>query len=71
VRHIKAGKHGDYFAVINTGFRSHADAVVKLPVAGTVTDAVCGDTVGSEGQVTTEFYPFELKAYHVAGGTRR
>ncbi|MDA3874981.1 MAG: hypothetical protein PF795_13615 [Kiritimatiellae bacterium] len=65
VRRIDAGGHGTWLAVVNPGYRSK-NVTVKLPVAGSVTNAATGEAVSvSGGRVTLYLYPCQLVALRI------
>jgi len=64
VRAIDAGEHGTYFAAVNTGL-SGKQVAVRLPVAGSLTNAATGEPVGGEdGTVRLSMYPCQLISLH-------
>lgn len=66
VRRIDAGKHGIYFAVANTGYRSKSRIELRLPDRGKVLDAATSDEIaGRDKAVVLDLYPAQLRALRV------
>jgi hypothetical protein len=66
VREIEAGKHGTYYAVVNTSLHSKNKVQIKLPKNGTITNAATGEAMtASDGMIELEFYPGQLVSLHV------
>lgn len=67
VRSIDGGVHGTWLAIINTGYAKAAGTVIRLPVAGAVTDAATGTTLPTAGQtLKLDLAPCSLRAIHIA-----
>jgi len=66
VRRIDAGKHGSYYAVINTAMTPKDDVTIQLSKGGEVTEAATGSSVTTnENKVTLSLAPYELRSLHV------
>lgn len=66
VRKINAGPHGTYYAVVNTGYQSKKNLLLKLPSGGRVVNAATGEVLPSTSAgVSLDLYPCQLVALHV------
>lgn len=67
VRSIATPKNGTYLAIVNTAMTDKDNVMVTLP-PGKVTDAATGEALeSSNGKVTLNLYPYQLRALHVSG----
>ncbi len=66
VRQIDTERHGIWFAVINTGLEPINNMKLKLPIRGTLTDAVTGEAIppSGSGEVMISLEPAELRSFH-------
>ena len=66
VRRINTASDGTWLAIVNTGIEEKEDVVITLPVSGTTTDAVTGQSITVDnGTITLDFWPARLKAVHI------
>jgi hypothetical protein len=66
VRAIPAGKHGSYYAVVNTGLTAKKDVTITLPAAGAVEDAATGGLLPTKsGTVVLSLYACQLRSLRV------
>ncbi len=66
VRHIDAGQHGSYFAIVNTGMQPKENVSIRLPKSGQIVEAATKNELSPNADtVTVSLEPFELRTLHV------
>jgi len=66
VRSIDTAQNGTWLAVVNVSIEDKEDVVITLPVSGTVTNAVTGQSVTVDnGTITLDLWPGQLRSFHI------
>ena len=63
VREIPSDGHGTWYALVNIGMKEKKNVAIRLPGKGQISDAATKKAIGAGEQITTDFYPYELKAW--------